>query len=96
MALTQRPPELWVPPNPQPWEDEVSQPQYEKPPTYLEGSGKHTGPADPAEPQETHGLVFVFINLKAMLKQRILLKKVHLVTRNITGGTLRRSKKRVR
>lgn len=43
-----------------------------------------------------HGLVFVFINLKAMLKQRILLKKVHLVTRNITGGTLRRSKKRVR
>ena len=59
MALTLKPPELWVPPNPQPWEDEVSQPQDEKPPTHLEGSGKHTGPADPAEPQETHGLVFV-------------------------------------
>lgn len=37
-----------------------------------------------------HGLFFVFINLKAMLKQRILLKKVHLVTKNITGGTLHR------
>ena len=60
MALTLKPPEFWVPPNPQSWEDEVSQPQDEKPTTHLEGSGKHTGPADPAEPQETQGLVLFF------------------------------------
>ena len=60
MALTLKPPELCVPPNPQSWEDEVSQPQYEKPPTHLNGSGKHTGPTDPAEPQETQGFVLFF------------------------------------
>ena len=57
MAWTLKPRELWVPPNSQPWEDEVSQPQDEKPATRLKGAGKHTGPADPAEPQETRGFV---------------------------------------